>query len=189
MSLLMDALKKAEREKKEAAQRQDQAEGLETEAPGSEPSAAPAEPEVKTDSRPPRTTLDDTDTWGQEIVDGDSTSEIPSFDTTSELSTTSELELEPITHADDTAEIPSVASSAVSSADPEDPTLNVTMNDLSLAELSGEAAVEDEDEATETAPATLDELQSDHADLLDETFHGVALDTNEVNPELFQETM
>ncbi len=186
----MDALKKAEREKKEAAKRQEQAEGLETETPAAESSAGPAESEVKIDSRPPRTTLDDTDTWGQEIVAGDNTSEIPSFDTTGEFSNTSELALEPITHADDTAEIPSVASSAVSSADPEDPTLNVTMNELSLADLSSEAAaVEQEDEGDEAAPATIDELQSDHADLLDETFHGVALDTNDVNPELFQETM
>lgn len=173
MSLLMDALKKAEQEKKEAARRQDQPEVPESENPDAE-------------VRPPRKTLDDTDTWGQEIVDGDSTSELPALNTTAEISATAELELEPITHADDTAEIPSLQSSSVSSPEPEDPTLNVTMNEMTLAELSGG---DEAGEAAEPTPATIEELQSDHADLLDETFHGVALDTNGVSPELFQETV
>ena len=174
MSLLMDALKKAEQEKKEAAKRHE-----ETNTPA-------AEGEVKA----PSDKLDDTNTWEHEIHDPDNTAEIPSANDTGLHSTTAELELEPITNTDDTAELPSMAGASVDSPELEDPTLNVTMNELSLADLSAEriALDDDADDQPETVDASMAELQSDDVDL-DETFHGVSLDDTAVNPELFQETV
>lgn len=169
MSLLMDALKKAEQDKKEAAKRQQKV------------AASVAESER----------LDDTDTWGREIVDGSSTAEIPGAESrehTDTHSTTAELQLEPISHADDTAEIPTSAVAAASSG-AEDPTLNVTMNELSLAELSNDRFDLDDAVPRGTSRRSMAELQSESADLLDETFHGIALDKNDINPELFQETV
>ena len=173
MSLLMDALKKAEQEKKEAAKRQEESDSPAEEAKAKSASDA----------------LEDTNTWEHEIHDPDNTAEIPNVDDTGLHSTTAELELEPLTNADDTAELPSMAGASVDSPELEDPTLNVTMNELSLADLSAERiALDDADVQPEAVDASMAELQSDDVDL-DETFHGVSLDDTAINPELFQETV
>lgn len=178
MSLLMDALKKAEQEKKEAARRQ-----RETERSLLDRSAETASQK-----------LDDTDTWEHDMVDGSTTAEIPAMQdgrgSTGLHSITAELELEPITNAEDTAEIPRMDMSAAVGVEAEDPTLNVTMNELTLAELSRDQMDIDDADAPHQSRASMEELQTDSADLLlDETFHGVALDGLGDNPELFQETV
>ncbi len=173
MSLLMDALKKAEREKKESAKLQQENAGNTEE-----------EQEVATSKK-----LDSTDTWGHEIVDGSSTAEMPVMQNTGRHSTTAEMELEPITNADNTAEISDIDIAAASSQGTEDPTLNVTMSELSLAELSSDGISIDAEDAADQTYGSREELQAGNTDLLDETFHGVALDHADINPELFQETM
>ncbi|MFT5132227.1 MAG: Flp pilus assembly protein TadD [Gammaproteobacteria bacterium] len=174
MSLLMDALKKAEQEKKEAAKRQQESEGFN---------------QLETGKATPKA-LDDTDTWGHEIVDGSTTAEIPGMGNTGRHSTTGELQLEPITNIDDTAEIPNVNLANASSSVPEDPTLNVTMSEISLADLSNDdIGLDDADTPDDQTHTSIEELQTDSADLLDETFHGVALKGADINPELFQETV
>ncbi|NKB36376.1 MAG: tetratricopeptide repeat protein [Gammaproteobacteria bacterium] len=172
MSLLMDALKKAEQEKKDAAKRQDEIETGE------------AREEIAKSSE----SLDATNTWEHEIQNPDSTAEIPTMGDATLHSNTAELELEPIINADDTAELPTMAGAAASSPEPEDPTLNVTMNELSLAELkAGRVDIEEVDNIEES-DAPIAELQTEDVDL-DETFHGVSLDDTAINLELFQETV
>lgn len=176
MSLLMDALKKAEQEKKAAAKRQQESE------------ASLLDKSVEAASRK----LDNTGTWEHEVVDGNTTAEIPAVHygrgSTGLHSITSELELEPIINADDTAEIPRMDVSAAADVEAEDPTLNVTMNELSLAELSRDQMDFDDADAPHQTHSSIEELQTDNADL-DETFHGVALNGMGDNPELFQETV
>jgi len=173
VSLLMDALKKAEQEKKEAARRQQE-------------DREQADRKLEGQERP--RTPDDTDTWDQEIDGGDQTGEIPAAEKTRDASTTAEMELEPITATDDTAEIPTDDAATVASVEPEDPTLNVTMNELSLAELAGDAVGGDDVEETlDRVPPTMGEVVGDRGETLDETFHGISLDRTD--PELFRETV
>jgi len=173
VSLLMDALKKAEQEKKEAARRQQE-------------EREQADRKLQGQERP--RTPDDTDTWGQEIEDGDRTGEIPAAEKTRGASTTAELELEPITATDDTAEIPTDDVATETSVEPEAPTLNVTMNELSLAELAGDAVGGDDvEEKPDRVPPTMEEVDGDRGETLDETFHGISLDRTD--PELFKETV
>ncbi len=169
MSLLMDALKKAEQDKKEAAKRQKEAdlspqEGVESAAPDKLG-----------------------DTLENEVVDGNTTAEIPTVENTARHSITAEMELEPITGSgDDTAEMPNMDVSAV---EPEELTLNVTMNELTLAELSRDQIDGHDADTVDQPHSSIEELQSEEAGWLDETFHGVALSDMEDNPELFQETV
>ncbi len=172
MSLLMDALKKAEQEKKDAAKRQEEGAGDGVSEEIAKSSAS----------------LDATNTWEHEIQNPDRTAEIPKMNDATLHSTTAELELEPIINADDTAELPSMAGAAASSPDLEDPTLNVTMNELTLADLkAGRDDIDEVDNFEESDTPNI-ELQSDEVDL-DGTFHGISLDDTAINPELFQETV
>jgi Flp pilus assembly protein TadD len=170
MSLLMDALKKAEQEKRDAAKRQQESqEGLTS----------------ASDTKEPKN-LDDT--WEHEIVESAPASSGLSSDSTMR-STTAELALEPIQEqetegGDTTSEI------SASEAESEDPTLNVTMNKIALAEMSTESMDLKEQASEATEQADITDLQGeDSAALLDETFHGVALEGDVENSELFQETM
>ena len=172
MSLLMDALKKAEQEKKDAAKLQEEVDTGDLREEIAESSDS----------------LDATNTWEHEIQNPDSTAEIPSLSDATLHSSTAELQLEPIINADDTAELPTMAGAAAGSPELEDPTLNVTMNDLSLAELNAGRIDIDEADDFEESDSPYADLQTDEVDL-DETFHGVSLDDTAINPELFQETV
>jgi Flp pilus assembly protein TadD len=164
----MDALKKAEQEKKEAAKRQ-----------------------LETDTSAPEKTgksLNDTAshaTAGPSETDSAAgTSE--GAEKTGRLSTTAELELEPISTRNEQKEIPEVKDFAAAGLGSEDQTLNVTMNTLSLSELPAGSVEIDDAEAPELPNSTIADLQIDDSSHMDETFHGVSLVDN---PELFQETV
>jgi len=166
MSLLMDALKKAEQEKKEAAKRQLEAEGSPEEHVNPNPAA-----ESSSALSP---------------LEADASDANAGIGNTTRQSTTAELELEPFSIPDETREMPTIDDSAEAEVGTEDQTLNVTMNTLSLAEFPREAIEIDEPDSPKLETPSIAELQSeDNNAELDETFHGVALD----NPELFQETV
>ena len=138
MSLLMDALKKAEQEKKEAARRQQEG------GPSLEKSEGDQQQADNLNN-----------TWEHDIADESAGSNISADNTM--RSSTAELELEPITQqkldadttsefgdttseiGDTTSEIGDTTSEfSVAETSSEDPTLNVTINDLALSELADE---------------------------------------------------
>ena len=174
MSLLMDALKKAEQEKKAAVSRLEDPAEIKPDDPGladktivsNEIAAEGAAPSAVSADKP-RADL------------------TPSNDFTS----TAELTLAPIERQKIEEQTHSEEISADKTADTEDVTLNVTMSDLDLDPLPDlQEGLEDQDDAALQHEATLAEnlnLGSDTS--FDETFHGVSL--GEDDPELFQETM
>ena len=168
MSLLMDALKKAEQDKKEAARRQ-----LE----GEDPSLN--ESDAKLEDSGSHETSDSLKTANSDPKEN--------LENTGRLSTTAELlELEPISSRNKIPEVPGIDSAANADSGAEDQTLNVTMNTLSLAELPAGSVEIDDGDVPELLNSTIAELQTEDSGHLDETFHGVSLVDN---PELFQETV
>ncbi|MBT7950088.1 MAG: tetratricopeptide repeat protein [Gammaproteobacteria bacterium] len=168
MSLLMDALKKAEQEKKEAAKRQLEGED-----------SSQHESEKK---------LDDSGSHGtSDAPEAEASSTKANLDNTGRLSTTAELlELEPISTRNEIPETPGIDSAVNADNGAEDQTLNVTMNTLSLAELPAGSVEIDDGDAPDLLNSTIAELQTEDSGHLDETFHGVSLADNS---ELFQETV
>ena len=163
MSLLMDALKKAEQEKKEAAKRLQESE------------------------QEGQLHADDT---GKNIIQTEADTEKASVEATGEhdspdkFLSTVQLSLEPIESRQDPEQKPAPAQDKVGPAN-EEVTLNVTLEDIPIAPQQQSEA--------EQSPSTIDSTQrienlheSDSIEPLDETFHGVSFDDN---PELFQETM
>jgi tetratricopeptide (TPR) repeat protein len=168
MSLLMDALKKAEQDKKAAARRQ-----LEGEDPSSN------ESDTKLEDSGSHETSGALETGASDPK--------ANLDNTGRLSTTAELlELEPISTRNETPGIPGINSAANVDSGTEDQTLNVTMNTLSLAELPAGSVEIDDGDAPGLLNSTIADLQTEDSGQLDETFHGVSLVDN---PELFQETV
>jgi len=161
----MDALKKAEQEKKEAAKRQQM----------SQEASAP------TSDTKDRQDLDNT--WEHDISGTGSAPATPSADSTVR-STTAELSLEPIQtrdiEADTTSEI------GVFETASEDPTLNVTRNELDIAEMSADSPELSEQEPPEGQQADIADLQTEDPDAdLDETMLGLELQGEAEDPELF----
>ncbi len=162
MSLLMDALKKAEQEKKEAAKRQRETEHPSLEGSENKPLEDSGQHEIESE--------------GVQIKPGGIES---AAENTGLFSTTADLELEPLTVKDETHEMPTnMDSTASTEMESEDPTLNVTMNTLSLADLpAGDIEIDDAD-IPDLVNSSITELQSDDSAQLDETFHGVSMVEN-----------
>jgi tetratricopeptide (TPR) repeat protein len=165
MSLLMDALKKAEQDKKAAAKRQLEAEN------------SPEEPVT----RNPVTE----EISGLSPLEADVSGASTAIEKTGRHSTIAGLELEPFSVPNETQEMPTIDYSAGPEVGTEDQTLNVTMNTLALSEFPREAIEIGDADSPELEPPSIAELQSEDNDQLDETFHGAALD----NSELYEETM
>lgn len=180
----MDALKKAEQEKKEAAKRQQEV----RDGGGPDQEAAPAEKL--------NTTLE------HEVPVETGDAKAARADTTMH-SSTSELELEPITSrqqpldADTTSEIGDTTSEigdttsefSVAETSVEDPTLNVTLNDLALSDLDDDRIVVNTPETEKGSTTGELQIEDDAAADLDETFVGISLQQEAEDAELFQETL
>lgn len=118
-------------------------------------------------------------------------------------SSTSELELEPITSrqqpldADTTSEIGDTTSEigdttsefSVAETSVEDPTLNVTLNDLALSDLDDDRIVVNTPETEKGSTTGELQIEDDAAADLDETFVGISLQQEAEDAELFQETL
>lgn len=173
MSLLMDALKKAEQEKKAAVNRLEDSE----------------EKKTPTDAAGADDTIVSKEITGEHKVPLEELGALTAKTTApGDFTSTAELTLAPMEQLDEPHEQDDSEQAASSSIDTEDVTLNVTMSDLDLDPLPDLQESMGESEGDLPHDATVAEnLSLGSETSFDETFHGVSLD--EDDPELFQETM